>query len=193
MFGFSLAEAGVIAVVALIVLGPDKLPAVMRGVAKLYRQLGKLRTEFSKAVEEGLGPELASLKPEMSKLSQMKVDFKKPISSILADKAKEAVLKETGLNEAVSNAAGLKDAVLEEGGQKEAGLKEAGLQEAGLQETGLQETSLQETSPNEADLTEAGLSEAALGANAPKPGAASRGPSQTDRGHPPNQASSSGV
>ena len=183
MFGFSLAEAGVIAVVALIVFGPDKLPAVMRGLAKLYRQLGKLRTEFSKAVEEGLGPELASLKPEMSKLSQMKVDFKKPIYSILADKAKEAVLKETGLNEAVSNAAGLKDAVLEEGGQKEAGLKKAGLQE----------TSLQETSPNEADLTEAGLSEAALGANAPKPGAASRGPSQPDRGHPPNQASSSGV
>lgn len=92
MFGLSMAEVAVVAIVALVFLGPDKLPAVMKGLVKVLRHLGKLRAEFSKAIDDGLGPELKSLKPEMEKLGQMRVDFKKPISQLVADKAKEAVM-----------------------------------------------------------------------------------------------------
>jgi Sec-independent protein translocase protein TatA len=87
-----MAEAAVIAVVALLFLGPEKLPTVMRGLAKVYRQLSRLRTEFSKAVEDGLGPELRGLKPEMDKLKNLRVDIGKPLPRLLADKAKNAVL-----------------------------------------------------------------------------------------------------
>jgi sec-independent protein translocase protein TatB len=92
VFGLSMAEVAVVAVVALIFLGPDKLPVVMRGLAKVYRQLARLRTEFSKAVADNLGPELGSLKPEMERLADWRVDLKKPVPTLLADKAKEAVL-----------------------------------------------------------------------------------------------------
>jgi sec-independent protein translocase protein TatB len=87
MFGLSLAEVAVVAVVALIVLGPDKLPAVMRGLAKGYRQLARLRTEFSKAVEENLGPELTGLKPEMDKLARLRIE--NPLAGALAAKVIE--------------------------------------------------------------------------------------------------------
>ncbi|MDR1309918.1 MAG: twin-arginine translocase TatA/TatE family subunit [Deltaproteobacteria bacterium] len=56
MFGLSLAEIGVIMVVALLVLGPGQLPTVMRTLAKAYRQLARLRAELSRTVEDSLGP-----------------------------------------------------------------------------------------------------------------------------------------
>jgi sec-independent protein translocase protein TatB len=56
MFGFSLSEAAVVAVVALVVLGPDKLPKVVRAMARGYAYLGRLRTEFNKIVAENLKP-----------------------------------------------------------------------------------------------------------------------------------------
>jgi Sec-independent protein translocase protein TatA len=87
-----MAEAAVIAVVALVFLGPDKLPAVMRTLAKAYKQLARLRTEFSRAVEEGLGPELSQIKPEIDKLGAYKRALNKPLSGLLAGKAKDAVL-----------------------------------------------------------------------------------------------------
>jgi Sec-independent protein translocase protein TatA len=63
MFGLSLAEVTVIAVVALILLGPDKLPTVMRLVARGYTQLARIKLEFSKAMETNLAP-LAPLDPK---------------------------------------------------------------------------------------------------------------------------------
>ncbi|MDR1110295.1 MAG: twin-arginine translocase TatA/TatE family subunit [Deltaproteobacteria bacterium] len=56
MFGLSLAEIGVIMVVALLVLGPGQLPTVMRTLARAYRQLARLRAELSRTVEDSLGP-----------------------------------------------------------------------------------------------------------------------------------------
>jgi Sec-independent protein translocase protein TatA len=63
MFGFSLAEMTVVALVALILLGPEKLPQVMRAVARGYAQLARIKAEFSRAVEAGLAP-LAPLDPK---------------------------------------------------------------------------------------------------------------------------------
>ncbi|MDR0620260.1 MAG: twin-arginine translocase TatA/TatE family subunit [Deltaproteobacteria bacterium] len=56
MFGFSLAEVAVILTVALIALGPDKLPQVARSLAKVYGRLIRLKAEFAKAVEENVSP-----------------------------------------------------------------------------------------------------------------------------------------
>jgi sec-independent protein translocase protein TatB len=63
VFGLSLAELTVVAVVALVLLGPDKLPQVMRLVARGYAQLAKLKYEFSKAMDSAMAP-LAPLDPK---------------------------------------------------------------------------------------------------------------------------------
>jgi Sec-independent protein translocase protein TatA len=50
MFGLSAAEAAVIVLVALVVLGPDKLPGALRALAKGWAALTRLRTEFDRVV-----------------------------------------------------------------------------------------------------------------------------------------------
>ncbi|MDR1656598.1 MAG: twin-arginine translocase TatA/TatE family subunit [Deltaproteobacteria bacterium] len=62
MFGLSMAEVVVIAVVALVVLGPEKLPTIIKQAAKGYRKLSAIRTEFSKALTENFGQEAETLK-----------------------------------------------------------------------------------------------------------------------------------
>ncbi|MDR2302348.1 MAG: twin-arginine translocase TatA/TatE family subunit, partial [Deltaproteobacteria bacterium] len=64
MFGFSLAEVAVILTVALIVLGPDKLPKVARTLAKVYGHLGRFKAEFTKTIEENMVPLDTSKWPE---------------------------------------------------------------------------------------------------------------------------------
>jgi sec-independent protein translocase protein TatB len=56
MFGLSLAELAVILTVALVVLGPDKLPEVVRFLGRAYGQLLKFKAEFTKTVEENIAP-----------------------------------------------------------------------------------------------------------------------------------------
>jgi sec-independent protein translocase protein TatB len=164
MFGLSMAETAVIAVVALIFLGPDKLPGMMRGLAKLYRQLGRLKADFSKAVNDGLGPELSKLKPEMSSLNDLRVDFKKPVAELLAEKAKKAVLgSEPFLG---------KESVLEKGAllAKEPGQgKDSPLESAAASEQALEPGS-----------KKAPPSPAALSQDGPLAPAGSRGPSSED-------------
>jgi sec-independent protein translocase protein TatB len=71
-----MAEVMVIAVVALIFLGPDKLPSVIRSIAKAYGFLIRLKTDISKAVEENLAP------LEKDKLTQEFVALKKAPAAI---------------------------------------------------------------------------------------------------------------
>lgn len=52
MFDIGFPELGVIAVVALVVLGPERLPEIMRQAGKWYRQLMQLRTELMSQVAE---------------------------------------------------------------------------------------------------------------------------------------------
>jgi sec-independent protein translocase protein TatB len=99
-----MAEVAVIACVALVVLGPDKLPTVMRQLAKIYRRLSVVREEFSRALSESLGPEAESLKdaakttlntssaiksltktPSLKELSKLKSELEKPLE-VLSEK-----------------------------------------------------------------------------------------------------------
>jgi sec-independent protein translocase protein TatB len=92
MFGLSMAELVVVAVVALIVLGPEKLPTVMRTLAKAYAQLGRLKAEFNRAVEANLAPlqkeldlEKKKWTPELGKLTKglEKLEVDKSIKDLL--------------------------------------------------------------------------------------------------------------
>jgi len=51
VFGLSLTEIGVVAVVALLVLGPEKLPGAMRGLGRIYAQFSRLMTEFHRIID----------------------------------------------------------------------------------------------------------------------------------------------
>ncbi len=62
MFGVGLPELAVIALVAVIVFGPDRLPEFARQAGRLVRQLRNLATSAQSQLREELGPEYADLK-----------------------------------------------------------------------------------------------------------------------------------
>lgn len=62
MFGVGPAELIVIAVVALVVFGPDKLPEFARQAGRLVRQLRELAKGAQDSLRQELGPEYADLK-----------------------------------------------------------------------------------------------------------------------------------
>jgi sec-independent protein translocase protein TatB len=62
MFGVGLPELMVIAVVAVVVFGPDRLPDYARQAGRLVRQLRDLARTAQDQLREELGPEYADLK-----------------------------------------------------------------------------------------------------------------------------------
>jgi len=62
VFGIGLPELMVIAVVAVIVFGPDRLPEMARQAGKFARQVRNLATSAQNSLREELGPEYADLK-----------------------------------------------------------------------------------------------------------------------------------
>ena len=60
-FGLGLFEIIVIGVLALIFIGPEKLPGVIRDVMGFYRQVRSLGTEWREQVEKEIGADLRSL------------------------------------------------------------------------------------------------------------------------------------
>lgn len=52
MFGLSLAETGVILLVALLVIGPKELPTMIRAIGRVLKQLRGYGDEFRKAFDE---------------------------------------------------------------------------------------------------------------------------------------------
>ena len=62
MFGIGLPELMVIAVVAVIVFGPEKLPDYARQAGKFVRQMRNLAQSAQTQLREELGPEYADLK-----------------------------------------------------------------------------------------------------------------------------------
>ena len=61
MFGVGLPEMAVIAFVAVLVFGPDKLPDFARQAGRMVRQLRKFAHEARDELREELGPEYADL------------------------------------------------------------------------------------------------------------------------------------
>ena len=60
-FGLGLPEIVVIGVLALIFIGPQKLPGVIRDVMGFYRQVRSLGTEWREQVEREIGADLRDL------------------------------------------------------------------------------------------------------------------------------------
>ena len=65
MFGIGFAELVLVLVVALLVVGPDKLPGLARSIAKGYNQLRRAGNDIKRSVTEiDLGGSLAGLDDE---------------------------------------------------------------------------------------------------------------------------------
>jgi sec-independent protein translocase protein TatB len=62
LFGIGLPELAVIAFVAVIVFGPDRLPEFARQAGRLVRQVRQLANSAQSQLRDELGPEYADLK-----------------------------------------------------------------------------------------------------------------------------------
>ncbi|MCD6035806.1 MAG: tatB [Rickettsiales bacterium] len=75
MLGLSWAETGVILVVALLVIGPEELPTVVRSIRKTMRAFAGLAADFKKSLDEvvaetGIDNDITDLKAEANKINQ---------------------------------------------------------------------------------------------------------------------------
>jgi sec-independent protein translocase protein TatB len=92
MFGVGLPELAVIAVVAILVFGPDKLPEFARQAGRFVREARKFADGARDQLREELGPEYANL--ELKDLDPREF-VRKQINQIVDDDAEEG---STGLN-----------------------------------------------------------------------------------------------
>ena len=65
-FGLGAFEILVIGVLALILIGPEKLPGVIRDLMGFYRQIRSLGTEWREQVEREIGSDLRSLTQDIN-------------------------------------------------------------------------------------------------------------------------------
>ena len=66
MFGISPSELIVIIIVALLVLGPDKLPGLARTLGRLTAEMRRLSTEFQRTLHTEIEPEARPAAAEAS-------------------------------------------------------------------------------------------------------------------------------
>jgi sec-independent protein translocase protein TatB len=65
-FGLGIFEIAIIGVLALIFIGPEKLPSVIRDLMGAYRQVRSLGTEWREQVEREIGADLRSLTQDVN-------------------------------------------------------------------------------------------------------------------------------
>lgn len=82
MFGVGLPEFAVLAFVAVLVFGPDKLPELARQAGSLVRQVRKMANAARDELREELGPDYADL--ELRDLDPRNI-VKKHIAEVLED------------------------------------------------------------------------------------------------------------
>jgi Tat protein translocase TatB subunit len=66
IFGLGLPELLVVGVLALIFIGPEKLPGVIRDLMSFYRQVRSLGTEWREQVEREIGADLRSFSQDVN-------------------------------------------------------------------------------------------------------------------------------
>ncbi|MGN6162131.1 MAG: sec-independent translocase [Marmoricola sp.] len=62
MFGISLPELMIIAFVAIVMFGPDRMPELARSAARLLKNLRELASKTQEDLRKELGPEFADLR-----------------------------------------------------------------------------------------------------------------------------------
>lgn len=62
MFGISLPEMMIIAFVAIVMFGPERMPELARGAARLLKNLRTLASKTQEDLRRELGPEFADLR-----------------------------------------------------------------------------------------------------------------------------------
>ncbi|MFV0481982.1 MAG: Sec-independent protein translocase protein TatB [Campylobacteraceae bacterium] len=99
MFGIGIWELMIIAVVAIVFLGPDKLPEAMVKIVKFFKTFSKSINEAKQAVEEELN--LQELKEDAKKYRELLEKNTKEIKKSVSFDELDSTLK--GLNEDVNS------------------------------------------------------------------------------------------
>lgn len=92
MFGIGMSEMILICALALIVVGPDKLPELARSIAKGVMELKKTASGLKESLTDELGPAIDSVKPELQEASKAlheNLEQQKRLSSPATDIATE--------------------------------------------------------------------------------------------------------
>lgn len=109
MFGLGFWEIAIILVVALIVLGPSKLPELARGLGKGLREFRKATEDFKSTIEEEMHkPEPAPPRPAPQLTAQSTTAIPPPASTALPTDAPQdapAVPVETSSTRSTSDKA----------------------------------------------------------------------------------------
>ncbi|WP_169784114.1 Sec-independent protein translocase protein TatB [Campylobacter curvus] len=106
MFGMSFSEILIIAVVAILVLGPDKLPEAMVQIAKFFKMFKKSINDAKSTFDQEM--KIAELKEDARKykesITQTTQSVRKKLTFEELDELKKGVNEVTGgLNDAVSD------------------------------------------------------------------------------------------
>ena len=83
MFGINLGEFGIIAVIALIVIGPERLPRYAETLGRLVREGRKMALGLREQVREEIGPEFDDV--DWRKLDPRQYDPRRIVKEALAD------------------------------------------------------------------------------------------------------------
>ena len=87
MFGMGFAEILIIAIIAILFLGPDKLPEAMVEIAKFFRSVKKTVTSAKESLEEEL---------HISDIKEEALNYKKELTSASSELGRMAYMTEVG-------------------------------------------------------------------------------------------------